>query len=509
MRRVILERIGIIDLGSNSARLVIVDLFAENYFMVVDELKESVRLGQDMERDGFLKPQRVSETVKTLQMFRKLCDTSNVSRIIAIATAAVRRAKNQRSFLDEIQATCGIKIKVLSAEEEAMYVYRGVINSMDIPKGIILEIGGGATKIVYYSRRCILNYATLPFGAVTLTGLFADDGLKPEEIALKIEEFFTEELKKIEWIKDVDPETQMIGVGGSFRNLFKISKIVHKYPLDIVHNHKMSTDHFFEIYDTLKVLDLDKKKKIKGLSEERADILPAALAIAKSFVTFFNFNQFTLSGAGLREGIMVNQALPITEEKPITDVLNYSLTTLVKYYGCDEKHIERVVNLSIHLFKQLRVLHKFPRQYLRVLKVAATLHDCGKRVKFYNNQRHASYMILNANLYGVSHREMVLAAFVASCHRKEDINMYDWAKYKELLHEEDLEVVKRLGIMLRIAEGLDRSMAGTVKEVKCDILGDSVILKTTVDGDATLEIRTAMAASSEFKRAFHKNLEIL
>ena len=137
-----MSKIGIIDLGSNSARLVIVNLFEEGYFMVEDELKESVRLGQDMDRDGFLKPQRVAETIKTLKMFKRLCEASGVERIIAVATAAVRRAKNQRSFLDEIQATCGLRMTVLSEEEEATLVYRGVINSMDVPKGIILEIGG-------------------------------------------------------------------------------------------------------------------------------------------------------------------------------------------------------------------------------------------------------------------------------------------------------------------------------------------------------------------------------
>ena len=144
-----MEKIGIIDLGSNSARLVIVNLFSDGHFMVVDELKESVRLGQDMDRDGFLKPARVAETIKALKMFRRLCDTAGVTRIIAVATEAVRKAKNQRSFLDEIQATCGIKIRVLTGEEEAGYVYRGVINTMDVPKGIVLEIGGGSTKIIY------------------------------------------------------------------------------------------------------------------------------------------------------------------------------------------------------------------------------------------------------------------------------------------------------------------------------------------------------------------------
>lgn len=504
-----MEKIGIIDLGSNSARLVIVNLFAEGYFMVVDELKESVRLGQDMERDGFLKPARVAETIKTLKMFKKLCDANGADRIIAVATAAVRRAKNQRSFLDEIQATCGIKIRVLSAEEEAVLVYRGVINTMDVPKGLILEIGGGSTKIIYYNRRNILNYITLPFGAVTLTGMFADAGLKPEQQTKKIEQFFTAQLKQVEWLKELEPDVQMIGVGGSFRNLYKITKMVHKYPLDTVHNYKMQVEDFTPVYDMIKVLDLDKKKKIKGLSAERADILPAALAVIKSFVDYIGVECFTFSGAGLREGLMFNQALPMTVEKPIADVLGYSLTTLVKYYDCDEKHVENVLNLSIQLFKQLRVLHKFPRQYLKILKIAAMMHDCGMRIKFYNHQKHSWYMILNSSLYGVSHRDIVLAAFTACCHKKEDINLYDWARYKDLVGDEDLDVVKKLGVMLRIAESLDRASSGTIKGINCDILGDSVIMKTEVDGDATLEIKNAMTATTEFRKSFHKNLEIL
>ncbi len=504
-----MEKIGIIDLGSNSARLVIVELFGEGHYMVTDELKESVRLGQDMDRDGFLKPQRVAETIKTLKMFKRLCDTSGVTRIIAVATAAVRRAKNQRSFLDEIQATCGMKVNVLSEEEEATLVYRGVINSMDIPKGLILEIGGGSTKIVYYNRRTILNYATMPFGAVTLTDLFADDGVSPKEQTEKIEEFFTEQFKKIDWLSTVDPDVQMIGVGGSFRNLFKINKIVRKYPLDTVHNYAFAVEDFNAIYEMVRVLDVDKRKRIRGLSPARADIMPAAMAIIKAFTSYVGRENFVVGGCGLREGIMVNQALPQTIERPISDVLTYSLNTLVRYYGCNEKHIEHVVHLSIQLFKQLRVLHKFPRQYLKVLKIAASLHDCGTQVRFYNHQKHSWYMILNAAIFGATHREIVLAAFVAGCHRKEDINAADWARYKDIVTEEDLDVVRKLGVLLRIAESLDRSFAGVVTGINCDVLGDSVIMKTEITGDAALEIRAALKANGEFKRSFHKNLEIL
>ena len=503
-----MEKIGIIDLGSNTARLVIVAMFAEGHYMVIDELKESVRLGQDMDRDGFLKPQRIAETIKTLKMFKRLCDASGVEKIYAVGTAAVRRAKNQRSFLDEIQVSCNITIRVLSEEEEAVLVYRGVINSMDIPKGLILEIGGGSTKIIYYNRRNILGYANLPFGAVTLTDLFAGDPT-PQEAAQHVEEFFTEQLKKLPWLSEIDPETQMIGVGGSFRNLFKISKLVKKYPLDIAHNYKFATEDFVSIYDMLKALDVDKRKKIKGLSPKRADIMPAALAIVKSFVSYMNIENFTIGGCGLREGMMVNQAMPITLEKPISDVLSYSLDRYVKYYGCDSKHVEHVVMLSVQLFKQLRVLHKFSRQYLKVLKIAASMHDVGKQVQFYNHAKHSNYITLNSRIYGATHREIVLAAFVAGCHNKEDVPLGEWQKYKDIVLEEDLDAVKKLGVLLRIAESLDRTHSGLVTGLNCDVLGDSVIMKTMVSGDAALEIRDAEAATPEFKRAFKKNLEIL
>ena len=503
-----MEKIGIIDLGSNTARLLIVDMFAEGHYMVVDELKESVRLGQDMDRDGFLKPQRIAETIKTLKMFKRLCDTSGVERIIAVGTAAVRRAKNQRSFLDEIQVSCNITIRVLSEEEEAMLVYRGVINSMDIPKGLILEIGGGSTKLVYYNRRNVLGFASLPFGAVTLTDLFANDE-SPEQSAKHIEEFFTEQLKKVEWLKDLDPETQLIGVGGSFRNLFKIGRLVKKYPLTTPHNYKLETEDFISIYDMLRVLDVDRRKKIKGLSPARADIMPAAMAFVKSFIDYTKFDMITIGGNGLRDGIMINQSMPITLEKPISDVLGYSLDRLVKYHGCDPKHVEHVLQLSIMLFKQLRVLHKFSRQYLKVLKIAASLHDIGMDMQYFGHPSHSWYAILNSPIYGATHREIVLAAFVARCHNKEDVPLADWQRYKDIVSEEDFDAVKKLGVLLRIAESLDRTHQGMVTGLNCDVLGDSVIMKTIVTGDATLEICDAESAGAEFRKAFRKNLEIL
>ena len=503
------ERLGIIDLGSNTARLLIVEVSENGYFQIIDQLKEAPRLGEGMESEGFLKPQRIQATIKVLKMFRRLCDVHGIDKIIAVATAAVRRAKNQRSFLDEIAATCGIKFRVLSAEEEAIYVYRGVINTMDVPKGIILEIGGGSTKIIYYNRRNLLNYETLPFGAITLTELFAGENLSPAQQAEKTEAFFAEQLEKIEWLKNVDPETQLIGVGGSFRNLCRMTKIMKKYPLRTIHNYVVQDSDFEHVYDLLKSLDLDRKKKIKGLSSGRADILPAAFAAINAFKKYMNLGDVVISGSGLRTGLLFNYALPLTIEKPVSDVLTHSLNSLIEFYGCNKAHTEQTAMLAIQLFKQLRVLHKFPRQYIRILKIAAYLYESGKTVGFYNFEKHSAYVILNANICGVSHRDLVMASFVAASTGIDDINVQEWNRYHDLLTDEDVDAVRKMGIMLRIASAFDRSMSCLVKGVNCDILGDSVIMKTELDGDASLELNSAMEIGSDFRKIFKKNLEIL
>lgn len=504
-----MEKIAIIDLGSNSARLVLVKVQDGGYFSVFDELKETVRLGQDLDWDGFLKPARVAQTVKTLQMFRKHCDANHVDKIFAFATAAVRRAKNQRSFLDEVAVTCGIKLKVLSTEEEAHLVYIGVINSMDAPKGLIMDIGGGSTQFIYYNRKHLLAEQTLPFGAVTLTDLFKNEEVSPAEQAEKIKEFFTEQLEKIDWLKTIDPDTRFIGVGGSFRNLGKISRMMTKYPLDVAHNYKISASNFSNIFETVKTLDLSSTMKIRGLSTERADIFPSALSAIKAVTEYCNFEEITISGAGLREGVMFKNAMPITLEKPISDVLGYSLNTVIRNYSNNLAHAEHIYNLSMQLFKQLKVLHKLPRFYVKVLRVASILHDIGQHVKYYDHQKHSCYMIMNSTLYGISHREIVLAAFVARAHKTGEVDLRELAKYRDIITEEDVEAVKRLGVILRLAESFDRSMSGVIKGITCDVLGASVIMKTQPEGDCSIEIKDALKCAPEFKKAYKKNLEIL
>jgi exopolyphosphatase/guanosine-5'-triphosphate,3'-diphosphate pyrophosphatase len=283
-----------------------------------------------------------------------------------------------------------------------------------------------------------------------------------------------------------------------------------RYPLSMVHNFQVSVTDLNSIYGMVRTLDPAQRTKIKGLSAQRADIFLSALACISGFVKHVeSIDKITVSGAGLREGVMFNHAVPATIEKPITDVLWHSVSAIMNYFDINIPHAEHVCNLSIQLYKQLRVLHKLPRQYVKILRVAALLHDAGMRIHYYDHPKHSAYFILNSNLNGITHRELVLASFVAAGHRQEEFNVQEWQKYKDLLREEDYAAVVKLSVILRVAESLDRAMSGSVKALSCDVLGDSVIMNTEVDGDCSLEIKDALTAGPEFAKAYKKNLEIL
>jgi exopolyphosphatase/guanosine-5'-triphosphate,3'-diphosphate pyrophosphatase len=180
--------------------------------------------------------------------------------------------------------------------------------------------------------------------------------------------------------------------------------------------------------------------------------------------------------------------------------------------GLDEvdiKHSEQVFNLAMLLFKQLRVLHKLPRIYVKVLRIASVLHDSGKKINSADHAKYSYYSILGADVFGAGHKEIVMAAFVASLHAGADLNLAEWIKYKDLLTEEDLDAVKKLGVMLSLAEKLDRLKNSVIVDVNCDILGDSVIMKTVSTGDADYQICKALECCKDFEKYFNKKLEIL
>ena len=504
-----MRKIAIMDVGSNNARLILVYIYENGSYRIVDQLKEPVRLISDMGHDNIIKPRRIQQLIKTIQMFKRLCRACGVKEeeMFAYCTAAVNRAANQRSFLDEVYATTQVSLTVLSGEKEATLVFQGVINTMDIDSGLIMDIGGGTTQLVHFEKRAIRNLACLPFGTVTLTELFGlADQVKQEQIDA-IEDFYRQQLEAIPWLTGLQG-LPLIGVGGSFRNLGKIMRMKTKRDIGTLHNYAIRVREIDAVYENMCKLDLDRRMKIKGLSNERADIFLAAFAAIKTAVKYTECSEIFISCCGLREGIMFEQMDPQLTSKPIPHVLDASLANVLGLFQENTDHANTVAKLSLMMFEQLRQLHKLPNSYMRIIKTAAPLHDIGSSIKYHDHHKHSFYLILNSNIYGLTHREHLLSAFVALAHRKDDVKK-ECQRYAEMMAPDDLAYIYRLAVLVRIAESFDRAMDGIIESVSCDILGDSVIMKTQTTADASLEIKDALTCSDMFKKAYGKNLVIL
>lgn len=503
-----MDKIAIVDLGSSKIDLVLANVTPEGNFAVFQEMTETVKIVNDFDGEGLLRIARSNEALTILRMYKMVCDVNRVQNIIAVCSHNIKNLKNYRSFLDEIYNSCGFKFKIMTEEEELGALYTGVVNSIDVPKGVIFNVSGGSTKIVQYNRRNILNEVIIPFGSYTLAKIMEEEK-NPEKACEKMAEDFKKELQKIEWLGNIEPEFSCVGVGGAAIGVQLLSRKLKKYPLDSAHNYVMSSKDVTDVYNLIKTLDIDKTKKIKGISADRSDVFASGICMVKAIFDAFNFENITISTKGMKEGIIYSSVVPGTNEKPISDLLGFSLDNIKTFYDGEYSNSTQVGDLALILFRQLKVLHKLPRGYIKVLRIASVMHDCGQRIKFYDHEKNSFNIILNSDILGASHREIVLAAFVSASQTLSDFSLTEWIKYKDLLLEEDLDAVRKLALIVRLAEALDKTHRAVVQDISCDILGDSVIMKTIVTIDASIEIREALKSSQDFKKVYKKTLEVL
>ncbi len=504
----ILEKIAIIDIKSTKIDMLVAEYNELGNYSILDDYSEQVKIIEDYSGEGLLRLSRSQEALKIIKMYKIICEVEKIDNIVVYGSHSLKNLKNYRSFVDEIYNSVGLKVKILNEEEELVALYGGIVNSLDVPKGVAVYIGGASTKLVEYNRRTVLNQTILPCGTYQMAEIF--DAEKDVKSACdKIVEKYKEELAQVEWLKEVSEEFLLVGTGNAFLNVGSLSRKIKKYPLDLAHAYCFSKENMDSVYNLLVTLEIDKTKKIKGVSSDRADIFASGTCMIKALMEMGNFGSCTVSTKGAKEGRLFSLVNPITNEKPITDLIGYSLENcaILNYKEVDNR--KQVGELALLLFRQLKVLHKLPRAYVKVLKIASLLHDSGRRVQFYNNEKNSFEVVLNSEVFGVTHREIALASFVACCQNPNNFNLTEWIKYKDLFVEEDLDAMRKLALIVRLAVALDKTKRSVVQDISCDILGDSVIMKTIVTMNAEIEIKEALKVANDFKKVYKKTLEVL
>ena len=296
-----MERNAIIDIGSNSVRLIIYKINGDSTFKVLNEAKRTIRLGSYLTENEYLADSGVDILLNVLREFKGICERYEVVEIHVVATEAIRRAINKYDICNKIKVYLELEVNILSGWEEAKYGYLAIKNSMIEKDAILLDLGGSSMEITLMENGEIKDTVSLPLGSISLTKMF--NNLESKYNESELNKFIYDKLDEISWLKK-NNELNVIGIGGIAKHIGRVSKGDEDYPKELLHNYSMTRDEISKIYVEFLKLPMNKRSEFKGLSKKRAEIFAAPLGAILLILKYFNSEKFIISAIGLREGMI-------------------------------------------------------------------------------------------------------------------------------------------------------------------------------------------------------------
>lgn len=291
----------IIDIGSNSVRLIIYEINGDSTFKVLNEEKRTIRLGSYLTESDYLADNGLHILLNVLRVFKNICERYEVGEIYVVATEAIRRSVNKHYICNKVKLDLGLKVNILSGLEEAKYGYLAIKNSMIEKDAILLDLGGSSMEITLMENGKLKETISLPLGSIPLTKMF--NNLESKEKEIELNKFIYDKLNEIAWLKK-NNGLNVIGIGGIAKHIGRVSKGDEDYPKELLHNYSMTRDEISKIYVEFLKLPMNERNEFKGLSKKRAEIFAAPLGAILLMLKYFNSEKFIISAIGLREGII-------------------------------------------------------------------------------------------------------------------------------------------------------------------------------------------------------------
>ncbi|RYX82368.1 Ppx/GppA family phosphatase [bacterium] len=489
------QRVAVIDLGSNSARVVVMAGRAGFNFHLEDEIREIVRLREGMTSAG-LSEAAMTRGLFTLRLFKQFCDSLQVHHIIATATSAVREAANGAYFLQRVEQEVGLSLRILEGDEEAYYGVIGALGALAPENGVVVDIGGGSAQLSQVRERRFKQGQALTLGALALTERFVrtDPIQKSEVNAIQTE--IERQLDTVAWLRG--ERCPLMGLGGTIRNLAKIEAARQKFPLQSINGFTLTVPALDNIIRQLCELPISQRRRIPGLVRDRADIiLPGALVI-RAVLNRLGQNHLLVSESGLREGLFFEEFWRDLPYPVVPNLREFSVLNLARFYHYQEAHCQHVKFLSLRLFDQLAPLHGYGAIEREWLGAAATLHDIGTAIRYNDHHKHSQTLIISNGLPGYSPREVALIALLARYHRKGTPTLGDFAP---LLEQGDLARLQHLAAILRLSEYLERGRNGIVRDVHVEWDKKQMTISLTSEEDPTVELWVAQLSGLDLMKS--------
>jgi exopolyphosphatase/guanosine-5'-triphosphate,3'-diphosphate pyrophosphatase len=435
------ELIASIDIGSNSVRLVVYKYLNYALLPVLNE-KAICQLGKGLENSGVLHPQGVCDALKALEKFAIILKMHSVKKVVTVATAAVRDAKDGAAFLSEVKKFIKIDIDLISGASEASFAALGVKHSFQNVEGVVADMGGGSLEYSRVHGAEITNPISLPLGYFRLMDISNHNPAAAHNVLRQ----------KLAERKSGLLNKEMLGgdlylAGGGFRSIAKIHMAKRHYPLKILHNYEASADDMLKLCERLIGRNIFQLAKLEGLAEDRVDTIPYAAASLSALIQAINPPRIFFSANGLREGAILSSLLGVIPESSESDKLKDSVALSLKP-TVNEQYAEQVINL----FAQ--PLNEMCGVKTRLFEAAALFSEAFINGHPEYRAENAFLSVLRGQYVAANHYER---AFIAACcyyryRHKDSNNTLD--EYKDLTASIDKRAARCVGLVLSIAYGL-------------------------------------------------------
>jgi exopolyphosphatase/guanosine-5'-triphosphate,3'-diphosphate pyrophosphatase len=481
------RQVAVVDLGSNSWRLVVFTYSPGSWWKLTDELYETVRIGAGLGASGQLSFEAMQRGRETLSVFERFCRAEGLQPedVHVVATSAIRDAANGARFLSDAEEETGLRIEIISAEEEAWFGYVAAVNTTTMRDGIVLDIGGGSMQLISVQDRQAQATASFPLGALRVTEEFLPgSGPAKKKDLTRVRNHVRKTVRGLPWLTSSGP--RMVGIGGAVRNLAAAAAGFGD-AFDVgVQGYVLRPDALSDLVGVLAEMPASERGELPGIKPGRGDIILASALVLDTLVTLGEFDGIEATEAGLREGVFIARTLLAGVEPPLfDDVRQASVRNLAIQYESDLPHVEHVARLSLEMFDSLvdQGLFKPADGERELLWAAAMLHDVGMTIAYADHHKHSRYLIENAELYGFDPRERALIAQITRYHRK---GVPKLGVIEPMTRDGDEALLDRCAVILRLAEHLERGRDQSVSAARLRANGHGVDLHLEAAGDLTL-----------------------
>jgi exopolyphosphatase/guanosine-5'-triphosphate,3'-diphosphate pyrophosphatase len=452
--------LAVIDIGSNSGRMVVFRFRDGGHLDILEDARAPLRLARSLREGDRLGSEAIERTLEALQDFRAVALGAGAHRTLAVATAAVRDAEDGEELLRRAREEVGVDLRLIAGDREAVFGFLGAVHDLPVSDGIVMDIGGGSMELTRFASRRPQESWTLPLGSLRLSDRYLTSD-PPTDKQRRILHRDAVSILRDAKIPEIGRGEELVGVGGTIRNLAKVDRRRIDYPLPLLHGYRIDAERLRELTSSLAGRAMAPRRKTPGLNADRADTIVGGAQAILAVIEVVGAREVLVSSRGLREGIALDElsdGLP----SPMR-VRSASITNLAgRFATWDRRAASRRAEIAERVFAQVE---PEAREDIReMLGHAATIVDVGRAIDYYDRFEHAAILIAAADLGGFSHHGLgVLSAILRQA--DEDGRL---GPFRGLLDEEDREPVIRAAAVLFLADEMNRRIPpGGRAEVAC------------------------------------------